>query len=74
MPLSFSVWMKGSITSGGASTKSGVRQHKSKSPIVMTLLSTKTRTMLLRPSSSSEGDLPARAFLRNISVSAAVTR
>src|ERR1039458_3397174 len=60
-------WMNGSTTSDAAAVKSTVRQHKSKSPAAMILLSTKIVRMVLRPSSISVA--AGRAFLRNPAVS-----
>src|SRR5439155_10790926 len=48
--------MNGSITPEGRTDKSGVDQHRSKSPEVMILDSTKILNMVRRPSSISAAD------------------
>src|ERR1039458_7612140 len=60
-------WMNGSTTSDAAAVKSTVRQHKSKSPAAMILLSTKILRIVLRPSSISV--VAVCAFLRNPAMS-----
>ena len=60
--------MKGSTTSVGRVFISAFRQHKSKSPAVMSLLSTKTLYSVLRPSSISVGTTTC-ALRRNSTVS-----
>src|SRR4030095_3178227 len=69
IPLSARTWMKGSTTvPGGDAVALG--QHKSKSPCVITLESTNSLCIVLRPSSTSVWTvLPLAACLVSVMVS-----
>src|SRR5882724_2199803 len=60
--LSCNVWMNGSITSSGEAIIFGLRQHKSKSPALISLLSIKIFRIVFWPSSISSS---TRVFLRS---------